>query len=107
MIASIGRAYPGRACAGPVLDVFVTLLSLGSSGYKTLLAQRKGVFIYLKQQMETVAAKHGERLLVTGKNAISIGALLTALKLAGFRGVDGGEGRGQPDSRPSSPMSPL
>ena len=31
----------GRASATPTMDVFITLLSLGSSGYKKLCTERK------------------------------------------------------------------
>ena len=33
MIEAIGKTYPGRASVAPVLDVFITLLDLGASGY--------------------------------------------------------------------------
>ena len=32
VIEAIGQAYPGRASAAPLMDVFITLLSLGSTG---------------------------------------------------------------------------
>ncbi len=40
-IESINSAYPGRASASPIIDLFITLLSLGSAGYKKLLRERK------------------------------------------------------------------
>ncbi len=40
-IESINSAYPGRASASPIIDLFITLLSLGSVGYKRLLRERK------------------------------------------------------------------
>jgi O-phospho-L-seryl-tRNASec:L-selenocysteinyl-tRNA synthase len=40
-IANISKTYPGRASASPVIDVFITLLSLGWSGYKELRQRRK------------------------------------------------------------------
>ena len=33
--------FLGRASASPIIDVFITLLSLGSSGYKKYLQERK------------------------------------------------------------------
>lgn len=38
----------GRASVGPVLDLFITLLSMGSTGYMELLKQREENFIYMK-----------------------------------------------------------
>lgn len=37
----LGLLCPGRASASPSLDVLITLLSLGASGYKKLLSERK------------------------------------------------------------------
>ena len=41
LLRRVAQTYPGRASNGPVLDVFMTLLSLGSSGYERLLRDRK------------------------------------------------------------------
>jgi O-phospho-L-seryl-tRNASec:L-selenocysteinyl-tRNA synthase len=65
----------GRASASPVIDVFMTLLSLGSNGYKNLICERKEMFKYLKEELSKVAAKHGERILDTRNNPISMGNL--------------------------------
>ncbi len=72
-IEGIGKGYPGRASITPVLDVFMTLLSLGRTGYTALLQQRKELLPYCQQALAAVAAKHGERLLHTPGNTISIG----------------------------------
>ncbi|CAJ0948226.1 unnamed protein product [Ranitomeya imitator] len=40
-LEEISKMYPGRASASPSLDVLITLLSLGASGYKRLLTERK------------------------------------------------------------------
>lgn len=37
----LGLLCPGRASASPSLDVLITLLTLGASGYKKLLSERK------------------------------------------------------------------
>lgn len=65
----------GRASASPAMDVFITLLSLGVNGYKNLISQRKEMYKYLKEELGKVATKHGERLLDTKNNPISIGKL--------------------------------
>lgn len=33
LIKSISELYPGRASAAPILDLFITLLSMGKDGY--------------------------------------------------------------------------
>lgn len=58
------------------MDVFITLLSLGVNGYKNLISQRKEMYTYLKEELGKVAAKHGERILETKNNPISMGELL-------------------------------
>lgn len=40
-ISAIAKNYPGRASGSPVLDLFVTLLTLGRNGYEGLLQERK------------------------------------------------------------------
>jgi O-phospho-L-seryl-tRNASec:L-selenocysteinyl-tRNA synthase len=53
--------------------VFITLLSLGVKGFKELVTQRKEMYTLLKEELGKVAHKHGERLLETKSNPISIG----------------------------------
>jgi len=65
--------YAGRASSSPAMDVFITLLSLGINGYKNLITQRKEMYTYLKEELTKVALKHGERLLETKNNPISLG----------------------------------
>ena len=78
----------GRASGGPTLDMFMTLLHLGSNGYQKLIKQRKEVFIYLRQELEKCAKRHGERVLETPHNPISMGnvswnrSLVTCLTLS-------------------------
>jgi len=55
------------------MDLFITLLSLGRAGYRNLLADRKSSFQYLQQQLSLCAERHGQRLLKTKNNPISVG----------------------------------
>ncbi|XP_027056391.1 O-phosphoseryl-tRNA(Sec) selenium transferase-like [Pocillopora damicornis] len=71
-IDAVSKTYPGRASATPSIDLFITLLSLGSVGYQQLLRQRKEVYNYLSEGLSKVAESHGERLLVTKGNPISL-----------------------------------
>ncbi|KAF0692959.1 Aste57867_16005 [Aphanomyces stellatus] len=70
-IQEIGKMYPGRASNAPLLDLFITMLHLGSDGYKALLDERKVLVPYFKEQLAAVAEACGERLLVTPHNDIS------------------------------------
>ncbi|XP_044152467.1 O-phosphoseryl-tRNA(Sec) selenium transferase [Bufo gargarizans] len=82
-LEEISKMYPGRASASPSLDVLITLLSLGSSGYKTLLTERKELFTYLANELKALAAKHNERLLDTPHNPISMAMSLKNLSAKG------------------------
>ncbi|CAG0925230.1 unnamed protein product, partial [Notodromas monacha] len=50
----------------------MTLLELGVNRYKQLLSQRKTIYEKLKSALQIVAAKHGERILETKSNNISL-----------------------------------
>ncbi|XP_048398642.1 O-phosphoseryl-tRNA(Sec) selenium transferase isoform X1 [Stegostoma tigrinum] len=71
-INEISKMYPGRASASPSTDVLITLLSLGVNGYKRLLKERKEMFTYLSTELKKLAEAHGERLLETSHNPISL-----------------------------------
>ncbi|KAL8583987.1 hypothetical protein ACOMHN_048594 [Nucella lapillus] len=73
----VGKTYPGRASATPSIDLLITFLSWGESGYKNLLAERKEMFAYLQGSLSMCAKEHGERLLNTRGNPISMGITLT------------------------------
>ncbi|KAI1238221.1 hypothetical protein IHE44_0012939 [Lamprotornis superbus] len=75
-IQEISKMYPGRASASPSLDVLITLLSLGTSGYKKLLKERKEMFSYLSSELKKLADNHNERLLDTPHNPISLDSAL-------------------------------
>ncbi|KAI5706994.1 hypothetical protein M8J75_013288 [Diaphorina citri] len=79
LLEKIAKNYPGRASASPAMDVFITLLSLGINGYKHLISQRKEMYKYMREELQKVATKHGERLLETKNNPISIGMTLSSL----------------------------
>ncbi|XP_071830497.1 O-phosphoseryl-tRNA(Sec) selenium transferase-like isoform X2 [Apostichopus japonicus] len=72
LIEKISQTYPGRASASPSIDLFVTFLTLGAKGYKSLLQKRKDVFKHLKEKLSALAEKYDERLLETPHNPISM-----------------------------------
>jgi O-phospho-L-seryl-tRNASec:L-selenocysteinyl-tRNA synthase len=55
--------YPGRASMGPILDMFITLLSMGENGYKNLLNERIRILPILKQGLEKFANLNNEIIL--------------------------------------------
>jgi O-phospho-L-seryl-tRNASec:L-selenocysteinyl-tRNA synthase len=69
MINQIGHVYAGRASISPILDLFMTLLNMGISGYRKLLDDRiRLVQDYFIPTFRAVAEKYGERLLVVDDN---------------------------------------
>ncbi|KAL2078949.1 hypothetical protein ACEWY4_024693 [Coilia grayii] len=79
-IKEISKMYPGRASASPSLDVLITLLTLGASGYRKLLSERKEMYNHLAKELGTLAQQHGERLLHTPHNPISLAMSLSGLQ---------------------------
>ncbi|MFT7806305.1 O-phosphoseryl-tRNA(Sec) selenium transferase [Arapaima gigas] len=79
-IQEISRIYPGRASASPSLDLLITLLTLGASGYRKLLKERKELYTHLAEELKQLAEAHGERLLHTPHNPISLAMSLGCLQ---------------------------
>nr|XP_006138228.1 O-phosphoseryl-tRNA(Sec) selenium transferase [Pelodiscus sinensis] len=78
-IQDISKMYPGKSVYRSSLDVLITLLSLGESGYRQLLKERKEMFSYLSSQLKKLAEVYNERLLVTPHNPISLAMTLENL----------------------------
>lgn len=53
VITAVNTLYPGRASISPILDLFITLLYLGSNGYKKLLTERK-VILFISFDIDFV-----------------------------------------------------
>jgi len=79
IIAAVGSVYAGRANSTPVMDLLITLLSMGLSGYQQLLADRVAALQTFPQRLAPVAEQHGERLLHCPENTISFGITLDGL----------------------------
>lgn len=78
-VSKISSMYPGRGSSTPSMDLLVTLLNLGVSGYSKLLQERKSQLEYLKTQLKTITESFGERILLTKDNTISVGITLDTL----------------------------
>ncbi|XP_024144205.1 O-phosphoseryl-tRNA(Sec) selenium transferase isoform X1 [Oryzias melastigma] len=79
-IEEISKMYPGRASASPSLDVLITLLTMGANGYKKYLSERKEIYSVLAEELKSLASAHGERLLHTPHNPISLAMSLDGLQ---------------------------
>lgn len=79
VVQNVGKVYAGRASSSPVLDLFITLLSMGLSGYKRLLSERNQALKDFSTRLHNVAKKYGERLLHCPSNTISFGITLDNL----------------------------
>jgi O-phospho-L-seryl-tRNASec:L-selenocysteinyl-tRNA synthase len=79
VIHNIGTMYAGRASASPMVDLFITLLSMGLSGYKKLLEQRQVMLTTFPVRLNQVAEKYGERMLACPSNSISFGITVDGL----------------------------
>uniref|UniRef100_A0A8C4NM93 O-phosphoseryl-tRNA(Sec) selenium transferase n=1 Tax=Eptatretus burgeri TaxID=7764 RepID=A0A8C4NM93_EPTBU len=87
-VSEIAKTYPGRGSATPSLDLLLSLLSLGVSGWRRALQERKELFNYLKAQLVEMATKHGERVLHTPHNPVSLALSLSNLECKlGMSGV--------------------
>lgn len=78
-IEAIGKIYAGRASSTPIVDLFITLLSMGLSGYKKLLSDRIQFLETFPKRFEEIAQHHGERLLQCPSNTVSFGITLDGL----------------------------
>ena len=60
-----------------VLDLFITLLSLGRSGWKTVWTERHAMFEYLRERVAALGEELGVALIPSGKNDISLALSLS------------------------------
>lgn len=86
-VQEISKMYPGRASASPSLDVLITLLTLGANGYKKYLSERKEIYSFLSEELKSLASQHGERLLHTPHNPISLAMSLDGLQASSNQAV--------------------
>jgi len=80
LIKGISELYPGRASAAPILDLFITLLTMGKNGLLKLLEERKENSKFFREKLHVLAEKYKERVLETPNNTISFGVTLQNLK---------------------------
>ena len=76
---NVGKIYAGRASSSPIVDLFITLLSMGLSGYTRLLRERQEMLKAFPERLQAIAEKYGERRLGCPDNTISFGITLDTL----------------------------
>lgn len=79
LVHAVAKAYPGRASAAAHIDLTMTLLYLGKQGWRRALARREALFQYMRDQLKKAAEEHGERLLITPSNPVSMAITLDTL----------------------------
>ncbi|KAA0184382.1 O-phospho-L-seryl-tRNASec:L-selenocysteinyl-tRNA synthase [Fasciolopsis buskii] len=79
LVAEVAKTYPGRASATPSIDALASLLHLGLAGWTELIERRSACFARLRDGLQSVAQKHGLRLLHTEDNPISLAISLNEL----------------------------
>lgn len=78
-VRRVAQSYPGRASSNPTIDVFITLMEMGTNGYKAMMDRRRENYKLLKEELGQVAEKYGERVLETKNNPISIAMTLSSV----------------------------
>ena len=73
LIDEAAKLYPGRASSSPIVDVFITLLSMGQVGWQELHQQRVDCLPLLIDGLQEIALEFGERVLISPCNSISVG----------------------------------
>jgi O-phospho-L-seryl-tRNASec:L-selenocysteinyl-tRNA synthase len=81
VIDVIAKIFAGRASSSAILDLFITLLSMGLNGYKQLLDTRNNLLSQFTLKFQEIAAKYGARLLSCPNNTISFAITLDHLIL--------------------------
>ncbi|GAB4820637.1 hypothetical protein N2152v2_007683 [Parachlorella kessleri] len=94
LVERVNSLYPGRASVAPLLDLLITLLHWGASGWQQVLQQREELYSYALQRLQArrndggpqlhaaFAEEVGERVLHTPGNPISLALTLSTLSAA-------------------------
>ena len=79
LINAASSIYPGRASSSAMVDVLITLLHWGRSGWLEILESRETIYHYTLDSLQSFASSVGERVLHTPENPISMGLSLDTL----------------------------
>jgi O-phospho-L-seryl-tRNASec:L-selenocysteinyl-tRNA synthase len=78
-IAHVSKLYAGRASSTPIVDVFITLMSMGESGLRNLINRRLSLIPRVIDAVNGVVKEFGEGVLLVPNNTISFGISLANL----------------------------
>lgn len=81
MISQISMLYPGRASISPILDLFITFLSMGEEGLQRMWKERQRLVVIMTEKLKCFAQRRGERIIESPRNSISIGVTLDTLSI--------------------------
>lgn len=81
MISQISMLYPGRASISPILDLFITFLSMGEEGLQRMWKERHRLVVIMTEKLKCFAQRRGERIIESPRNSISIGVTLDTLSI--------------------------
>lgn len=77
VVADLAQMYPGRASSSQSLDLLMTLLEMGSKGYRQLMDERKSNWEYLKEQLRALGERKPQLSVIESKgNKISFAIAL-------------------------------
>lgn len=79
-IQGVSAAYAGRASISPIMDLFITLVSMGETNFRALLETRKENFSILRSGLCLIAEKYDMTLAFSPNNAISVALVLSSTK---------------------------
>ncbi|HIP91395.1 MAG TPA: O-phosphoseryl-tRNA(Sec) selenium transferase [Methanothermococcus okinawensis] len=83
-LREISLSYPGRACATPVVNILVSLLTLGMRGYLKLMEEQRGCRDLLEKLLNDLAEKTGGKVLnITNPISLSITVHSDPVEIAG------------------------
>lgn len=72
LLKEVSNLYPGRASSAPIVDLCVTLLSMGVDGYQKLLETRREILLpTFQREIRRVLEKYQLQILPSPENTIS------------------------------------
>ncbi len=102
IIEQVAETYAGRATAAPIVQTLSAMLLIGLERYTELRDKQKSNLSFLKEQLESIAGKVGQRILdvenpvaialtLNGLNVTGVGAKLYNQRVTGPRAVRSGD----------------
>ncbi len=79
----LSATYPGRASMTPIIDLFITFLSMGEEGYLRLLSERQRLLTVLADRLQSICAKYNLSRIVAPRNTISFAVSLESIVAEG------------------------